>query len=192
MQKFGLRVFGQQAQHTGQLLPQASEQLQCGCIAQRQHNAPCAGAFFAVLDGLAAFTHTVAVFADTGVVVDTRDVFADFTAAHHRDAQILLGHLVRRPTQHRAPASQHRHVVGDGQGIAQLVGDEHNRVTVIRKDANPPQQLGGLLRGEHCGGFIENQQLDVARQSLHDFASLLRAHGQTVDTRLRIDGQAGA
>ena len=70
--------------------------------------------------------------------------------------------------------------------------DEHHRVAGVGKPSHPRQQVGGFTGREDRRGFIENQQSDIARERLHDFAALLRAHRQRVHARLRVEREAGA
>ena len=52
------------------------------------------------------------------------------------------------------------------------------------------EQLVGLLRGEHGGRLVEDQQVDVAGQRLDDLHPLLDADRQVLDDRLGFERQA--
>ena len=52
------------------------------------------------------------------------------------------------------------------------------------------EQLVGLLRGEHRGRLVEDEQVDVAGERLDDLDPLLDADRQVLDHRVRVDRQA--
>ena len=52
------------------------------------------------------------------------------------------------------------------------------------------EQLVGLLRGEHGGRLVQDQQVDVAGERLDDLDPLLDADRQVLDHRVRVDRQA--
>ena len=59
-------------------------------------------------------------------------------------------------------------------------------------DAHDREQLVGLLRGEHGGRLVEDEQVGVAGQRLDDLDPLLDADRQVLDQRVRVDRQAVA
>ena len=89
-------------------------------------------------------------------------------------------------------APDHRDPVGDGLDLAQLVGDEDDRLAGSASAAHDREQLVGLLRGQHRGRLVEDEQVDVAGERLDDLDPLLRADRQVLDQRVRVDRQAVA
>ena len=57
-------------------------------------------------------------------------------------------------------------------------------------DAHDREQFLGLLRGEHRGRLVQDQQVDVAGERLDDLDPLLDADRQVLDHRVRVDRQA--
>ena len=112
----------------------------------------------------------------------------------HRVGEGCFRELRRRTSDHACAPPQHREVVGDGQRIAQLVRDQHDGMRRVGLDegAHPPQQPLCFVGGEHGRGFVENEHAHIARERLHDFAALLRAHRQVAHARAGIEHEPGA
>jgi len=111
--------------------------------------------------------------------------------ADHGAGERILRGVARARGEYGAPTVQHRDVIGHREGVAQFVRDQHDGVAGIGMASYPGQQLRGFCRGEHRRGFVENEQLHVARECLHDFAALLRTHRQRAHACLRIELQPG-
>ncbi len=94
----------------------------------------------------------------------------------------------RRGTNH-ATAADHRDPVGDGLDLTELVGDEHDRLAVSLSAPHDVEQFIGLLRRQHGGRLVEDEQVDIPSQCLDDLDSLLDADGQVLDHRVRVDRQ---
>jgi hypothetical protein len=90
---------------------------------------------------------------------------------------------------HRALAHD-RDVVGRVQDLAQLVRDEHDGLALALERAEDLEQAIGLLRREHRGRLVEDQDLGAAMQRLEDLDALLQADRQVADHGVGIDLEA--
>ena len=112
-------------------------------------------------------------------------------AADHQRGQLVL-RGVRGGGADRAAAPDHGDPVGDGLDLFELVGDEDDRLAGVGERAHDREQLVGLLRGEHRGRLVQDQQVDVAGERLDDLHPLLRADRQVLHQGVRVDRQAVA
>ena len=87
-------------------------------------------------------------------------------------------------------AAQHGDRVAHGDRLAQLVGDEDDRRAGGREVAHDLEQLVGLGRREHGGRLVEDQDVGLPVQRLEDLDALLRADGEVLDQRRRVDDEA--
>ena len=88
-------------------------------------------------------------------------------------------------SHHLAPA-HHADRVGDIHDFAQLVGDQDDRFPFLAKPPENAEQLIGFRRGQHAGGFIQNQDICPAIERLEDLDTLLHAHAKLFDHGIRI------
>ena len=72
-------------------------------------------------------------------------------------------------------APHDRHSVGEAHDLAQLVGDEDDRLVLALEHPEHGEQLIGLGRRQHCGRLVEHQNFRAAHQRLQDFDPLLEA-----------------
>ena len=72
-----------------------------------------------------------------------------------------------------APAAQHGHAVGDLEDLGELVGDEDDRRALRLQRAQDAEELPRLLRGEHGGRLVEDEDARVAVQRAQDLHALL-------------------
>ena len=82
--------------------------------------------------------------------------------------------------------------VGDLADLAQLVGDEDDGGARGLELAHDGDELVGLLRGEHGGGLVEDEDLGVSGQGLDDLHALLDTHGQVLNEGVGVDVEAEA
>ena len=82
---------------------------------------------------------------------------------------------------HVLALAQHHHAVGDVLHLVQLVGDDDDRLAVVAHVAQHREELVGLLRGEHGGGLVEDEDLGAAVEQLDDLDRLLLRDGHVVD-----------
>ena len=88
----------------------------------------------------------------------------------------------------RAAAAQHGDAVGDGRHLVQLVRDEDDRAPLGGHRAQRHEQRLGLLRRQHRGRLVEDQDARLAVERLEDLDPLLLADRELPDPRPRIDG----
>jgi hypothetical protein len=87
-------------------------------------------------------------------------------------------------------AAHDGHVVGDVEHLAQLVRDQDDGRALRLERAQHAEQLLGLLRREHGGRLVEDQDLRAVVERLEDLDPLLLADRQVLDLRRR-DRRAG-
>ena len=86
--------------------------------------------------------------------------------------------------------AQHVDPVGHREHLAQLVRDEDDRRAGGRELLHDAEQLVGLLRRQHRGRLVEDEQVDLARERLEDLDALLGADRQVLDLGVGVDRQA--
>ena len=69
-------------------------------------------------------------------------------------------------------------LVGHRHDLAQLVGDQDDGAPLRLEVAQDAEQMVGLLRRQHAGGLVQDQDMGAAEQSLEDLDPLLHAHRQ--------------
>ena len=77
-----------------------------------------------------------------------------------------------------------------GADLVQLVADIEDRGALGGQFLQGREQDLGLLRGQHAGGFVHDQQLRLAQQAAHDFHPLAFARRQGFDASRRVQRQA--
>ena len=87
------------------------------------------------------------------------------------------------------PAAQHGHAVGDGLHLVELVRDEDDGLALGGHRAERLEEPLGLLRREHGGRLVEDQNPGVAIERLQDLDALLLADRELPDLRLRAHGE---
>ena len=151
-----------------------------------------------VPDGEAA-----AIGSHAEVVDSERDVLAGRSVAIDAPRLVdLAADHERRQRPRRRPggghgadgsaAAQHRHAVGDREHLVQLVGDEDHGAPVGRHRTQRLEEGLRLLRRQHRGRLVHDQDAGVAVESLQDLDPLLLADRQLPDARAGVDVQAVA
>ena len=111
-------------------------------------------------------------------------------AADHHAGQHALVDLAGVLQAHQLARAHHAHAVGDRHDLVELVGDDDDRHALVAHDApDDPEQLVGLLGGQHGGGLVQNQHVRAPVQGLEDLHALLKSHAQGIDLRAGIDLQ---
>ena len=116
---------------------------------------------------------------------------ADLAADHHAGERL-------RGLGARIAGRDHLAAAQDGGGVAQrahlleLVGDVEDRAAFLAQHPQRAEQLLGLLRRQHRGRLVEDQQLRVLQQAAHDLDALALADREPPDLALRIERQAVA
>ena len=113
-------------------------------------------------------------------------------AADHHVGKLLLGGLARVDRADVLTLAQDAHAVGDLHDLVELVGDEEDGFAFAGKLLHRGHQLFDLLRGEHRGRLVEDEDLVVAIQHLQNFDALLHADGDILDLGVKVDIQAVA
>ena len=111
-------------------------------------------------------------------------------AAHHHLRQRATAGFRRVGRRHHAPVAQHRDAVGDAQHFVQLVADKDDRQPLLLQVAQIAEQLVGLLRRQHGGRLVEDQDAGVVIERLEDFDALALADRKILDARRRVEGDA--
>ena len=83
--------------------------------------------------------------------------------------------------------AQHRDPVGDGEHLAQLVGDEDDRLALIDEAADDTEEVVDLAWREDRGRLIEDQDVGLAEEGLDELDALLFADGEVADLRVGVD-----
>ena len=116
-------------------------------------------------------------------------VEVDVAADHHGGQRLGRGVLGFDRADVLALA-QDGAAVGDGHDLVELVGDEEDALPFRREILHDLHELVDLLRREHRGGLVEDEDLVVAIEHLEDLGTLLHTDGDVLDDRVRIDLQA--
>jgi hypothetical protein len=80
-------------------------------------------------------------------------------------------------------------VVGRLHDLAQLVGDQDDRLALVLQPFQDAEQVVGLIRGQNPGRFVQDQDLGLTIERLQDFHPLLVADRQVLDQRVGVDLQ---
>ena len=70
------------------------------------------------------------------------------------------------------------------------MGNKEDGLALLLEPAHDLHQLVDLLRGQHSGGLVEDQDLVVAVQHLQDLYALLHTHRDIADQGVRVHPQA--
>ncbi len=88
--------------------------------------------------------------------------------------------------------AQHRHAVGDGLDLVELVRDEDDGLPLLGHRAQGLEESFGLLRSEYGGRLVHDQNARLAVERLQDLDALLLADRELPDARPGIDCEAVA
>ena len=86
----------------------------------------------------------------------------------------------------RLAAAEHGDAVGDLEHLAELVRDEDDRDALAPQRAQDLEQVQGLLRRQDGGRLVEDQDVGVPVERLHDLDALLLADSDVLDERARV------
>ncbi len=108
-------------------------------------------------------------------------------AAHHKARQ-LAGVGVGGALGGYDPAlAQDADAIGEGDDFGHFVGDEDDRLPLRLHHGKDPAQILGLLRGEHGGGLIEDDDIGATVDELEDLHTLLFADAELPDVGAWVD-----
>jgi hypothetical protein len=108
--------------------------------------------------------------------------------ADHRLRELGRRRLGDLRAVHLAAAPQHRHFVGVRHHLAELVRDhQHRALAALRDRAHVGEHLVGLLRRQHRGRLVEDQQARLQVELLQQLELLLLAGGEAGRGRVEIE-----
>ena len=110
-------------------------------------------------------------------------------AADHQFGQFLDRRLGRLACRHDGALPHHRHSVGDRHDLAQLVGDQDDRLALLLELLEDAEQVVRLGRRQHAGRLVEDEDFGAAIERLQDFDALLQADRQFLDDGVGVDLQ---
>jgi hypothetical protein len=102
--------------------------------------------------------------------------------AHHHRGQLGRGGG-RAGLAHDLAPPDDGDPVGHGPDLAQLVGDEHDRRAGRLEVTHHPDEVVDLLRRQHGGGLVEDQDVGLPVERLEDLDALLLADADLLDDR---------
>ncbi len=121
-----------------------------------------------------------------GALVDLQD----HLAPDHRVGELRRRGLVGVEGRDHFAAPHHRDAVGQTHDLAQLVGDENDRLVLALEHSQHLEQLVGLGRRQHRRRLVEHQNVRAAHQRFQDLDPLLQADRQFADDGVGIDFEA--
>ena len=101
--------------------------------------------------------------------------------ANHHLGQLRLVRLGGVDRADIFALAQHGNTVGQRQHLVQLVGDDQNRLAVVAHTAQHGKQLLRLLRRQHGGRLVQDQDIRTAVEHLDDLDRLLFGDGHLID-----------
>ena len=108
---------------------------------------------------------------------------------HHQRGERAWRRLRGLHRPERVAAAEHRHPVGDRLHLVQLVRDEDHRPSLRRHLAHRLEQHVRLLRRQHRGRLVEDEDARFAVERLQDLDALLLAERELPDPGARVDVQ---
>ena len=120
---------------------------------------------------------------------DGRLHLADLGADHHA-RQRRRGLLPRIAGRNLLAAAQDRRRVAQPLHLFELVADVEDGAAFALEPLEHDEELVGLLRREHGGRLVEDEELRILHQRAHDLDALALADRQPPDLALGIERQA--
>ena len=112
-------------------------------------------------------------------------------ADHHVRHFLRVG-VLREHVAHELAVAQHGHAVAQRLDLVHLVRDDDDGLAVVAHAAQDGEELVRLLRGEHGGRLVEDEDVRAAVERLDDLDRLLLGHGHIVDLLVRVEVEAVA
>ena len=107
----------------------------------------------------------------------------------HQARELLQRRVGDRDRRHRLAASEDRDAVGDRHHLVQLVRDEDDRPPVRGHLSQRLEEDARLLRRQHRGRLVEDQDPRVTVERLHDLDPLLLAERELPDPCTWVDAE---
>ena len=111
----------------------------------------------------------------------------EHVAADHQPRELRLRRACGGQRLDLLAAAQHGDAVGDLQHLVELVADEDDRHALAHEVLEDAEELERLLRREHGGRLVEDEDVRAAVERLEDLDALLLADGDVLDARVGID-----
>ena len=89
----------------------------------------------------------------------------------------------------RRAAADHGDLVGDGEHLVELVGDEDDREALLLQLAQVAEQLVDLLRHQHRGRLVEDDDPGTAVEHLEDLHPLPGTDAELLDQPVGLDAE---
>ena len=102
-------------------------------------------------------------------------------AADHQLGELAGGHVLGQHRRDSATCPNDGDRVGDGEHLVELVADEEHRDALGGELAQRREQLVDLLRHEHRGRLVEDQDAGAAVEHLEDLDPLAIADAEVAD-----------
>jgi hypothetical protein len=103
----------------------------------------------------------------------------------------MLGRLAPGIAFGHDPTHPHdRRPVAERLDLLQLVADVEDRAALLGQPAQGGEELRHLLRRQHRGGLIHDQQLGILQQAADDLDTLALAHREIMHAAVGIERQA--
>ena len=112
-------------------------------------------------------------------------------ADHHVRHFLRVG-VLREHVAHELAVAQHGHAVAERLDLVHLVRDDDDGLAVVAHAAQDGEELVRLLRGEHGGRLVEDEDIRAAVERLDDLDRLLLGHGHVIDLLIRVELEAVA
>jgi hypothetical protein len=110
----------------------------------------------------------------------------------HQLGQLLLARAGDGQVRHQPARAQHGDPMRHRQYLVELVRDEDDRHPVGNQLAQGGEQRRALLRRQHRGRLVEDQDAGAAKERLQDLDLLALAHCQRAHPCVGLHGQAEA
>src|SRR6056297_1584643 len=110
----------------------------------------------------------------------------DHLAPNHQVGKVCFTGLGGFSLTDNFSSPQNIHAVGYRHYLFQFVGDDNNRNSRIAQPLDNLKQLINLLRGEHSGGFVQDEDIGLAVQCLQNFNTLLQTYRQRLHRRIGV------
>ena len=110
---------------------------------------------------------------------------------HHVRHFLRVG-LTGEHIAHELAVAQHGHAVAERLDLMHLMRDDDDGLAVVAHRAQHGKELVRLLRGEHGGRLVEDEDIRAAVERLDDLDRLLLGHGHIVDLLVRVKVEAVA